>query len=127
MPRKPRVDPPPLESFEMEVDGEKIVCEIRDETCKIKSRGYVHRQLYSNRLWGSIMPKVVNDYLSISGRKNVPSSKDYLASPSKFAHQVTRWGLNPSGDLTSLRKDYYPRVLKEVQIFENAIKAKKET
>ena len=101
MPRKPRVDPPPLDSFEMEVDGEKIVCEIRDETCNIKSRGYVNRQLYSGRLWGSIMPKVVNDYLSNSGRKNVPSSKDYLASPTKFAQQVTRWGLNSSGERVS--------------------------
>lgn len=125
MPRKTRVDPPPLESFEIEVNGEKIECEVRDETCVIKSAGYANRELCSDRLWNSIMPKVVADYLDVNGRKNVPLSKDYLSSPTKFANQVMKWGVHFSGDLTSLRKDYYPKVLREVQIFENAIKAKK--
>jgi hypothetical protein len=127
MPRKPRVDPPPLEHFEIEVNGEKIECEIRDETCVIKSAGYINRELYSVRLWDSIMPRVAADYLDVNGRKSVPSSKDYLSSPTKFANQMTRLGLNPSGDLTSLRKDYYPDVLKQVQVFESAIKAKKQS
>ena len=75
MPRKPRVDPPALESFEIEVNGEKIECEIRDETCVIKSPGYANRELCSDRLWNSIMPKVVADYLDVNGRKN-PSLLD---------------------------------------------------
>jgi hypothetical protein len=127
MPRKPRVDPPPLESFEIEVNGVKIECEIRDETCVIKSPGYANRELSSDRLWNSIMPKVVADYLDVNGRKNVPPSRDYLASPTKFANQVAKWGAHFSGDLSSLRKEYYPKVLKQVQIFENAIKAKKQS
>lgn len=124
MPRKPRVDPQPLERFEIEVNGEKIECEVRDETCIIKSRGYLNRESYSHFLWGCIMPRVVADYLDSNGRKNVPPSKDYLASPTRFANQVTIWGLNYSGELTSLRKDCYPDVLKQVQIFVNAIKEK---
>ena len=127
MPRKSRIDPPPLESFEIEVDGEKIVYEIRDETCIIKSAGYANRELCSDRLWNSIMPKVAADYLDVNGRKNVPPSKDYLASPTRFANQVAKWGAHFSGDLSSLRKDYYPKVLKQVQVFENAIKAKKQS
>ena len=71
------------------------------------------------------MPSVVKDYLNVNGRKIVPPSRDYLASPSKFAREMQRLGLNSSGDLTTLRKDYYPDVLKQVQAFENAIKAKK--
>lgn len=126
MPRKPRVDPPPLESFEIEVNGEKIECEIRDKTCVIKSAGYVNRELCSDRLWESIMPKIVADYLNVNGRKNVPLSKDYLASATRFANQVAKWGEHFSGDLSSLRKDYYPKVLKELQIFENAINLKKQ-
>jgi len=116
-----------LERFEIVVNGEKIECEIRDETCVIKSAGYINRELYSVRLWDSIMPRVAADYLDVNGRKSVPSSKDYLSSPTKFANQMTRLGLNLSGDLTSLRKDYYPDVLKQVQVFENAIKAKKQS
>ena len=125
MTRKPRIDPFPLETFEITHNGEIIICEIRDETCIIKSPGYINRELYSTRLWGSIMPSVVKDYLNVNGRKIVPPSRDYLASPSKFAREMQRLGLNSSGDLTTLRKDYYPDVLKQVQAFENAIKAKK--
>lgn len=127
MPRKPRIDPPPLETFEVDYEGEVVICEIRDETCVIKSAGHLNRELYSKRLWGSIMPRVAKDYLDVNGRKNVPPSKDYLSSPTKFANQMAQLGLNPTGDLTSLRKDYYPDVLKQVQVFENAIKAKKQS
>lgn len=127
MPRKPRVDPPPLDSFEMEVDGQRYVVETRGESCIIKSAGYINRELYSTRLWNDLMPKVLEDYMDMSGRKNLPASKDYLASPSKFARQVLKWGAHFTGDLTSLRKDYYPDVLKQVQLFDNAIKAKKQT
>jgi hypothetical protein len=100
MSRKPRVDPPPLERFEIEVNGEKIECEVRDETCIIKSAGYVNRELCSDRLWNSIMPKVLADYLDVNGRKNVSPSKDYLSSPTKFANQVVMWGAHFSGDLS---------------------------
>ena len=126
MPRKRRVDPAPLDKFEIEVNGEKFECEIRDETCVIRSRGYANRELCSDRLWNSIMPKVVADYLDVNGRKNVSPSKDYLASPTRFANQLTKWGKHFSGDLSSLRKDYYPKVLKQLQIFENAIMQKKQ-
>ncbi len=125
MPRKTRIDPPPLKTFEIEVMGEVITYEIRDHTCIIKTPGYINRELYSVRLWDSIMQRVASDYLDESGRKNIPPSKDYLASPSKFANQMARLGLNFSGDLTSLRKDYYPDVLKQLQFFENAIKGNK--
>jgi hypothetical protein len=127
MPRKPRIDPPPLDSFEMEVDGQIYIVETRSESCIIKSAGYINRELYSTRLWKDIMPRVLADYMDLNGRRNVPQSKDYLSSPSKFARQVLMWGAHFSGDLTSLRKDYYPEVLKQVQIFDNAIKAKKQT
>lgn len=126
MPRKPRIDPPPLERFEIDVDGEKFEFEVRDGTCVIKSAGYVNRELYSLRLWDVIMPKILADYLDVNGRKSRPTGKDYLASPSKFANHMARLGLSLSGDLTSLRKEYYPDVLKQVQIFENALKAKKQ-
>jgi hypothetical protein len=127
MPRKPRVDPPPLDSFQIEVNGQNYIFETRDGACIVKSAGYINRELFSARLWDQIMPRVLADYLDLKGRKVVPSSKDYLANPNRFANKMAQLGLNFSGDLTSLRKDYYPRVLKELQIFENAIKSKKQS
>jgi hypothetical protein len=127
MPRKPRVDPPPLQRIEVEDADEILDVTVRDHTCIIKSAGYVNRELYSDRLWDVIMPRVVADYLDENGRKNIPPTKDYLSSPTKFANQVMKWGIHFSGDLTSLRKEYYSDVLKHVQIFENAIKAKKQS
>lgn len=126
MPRKPRVDPPPLQRFEVEDADEILDVTERDHTCIIKSAGYVNREVYSHRLWDAIMPRVVADYLDENGRKSRPTGKDYLASPSKFANHMARLGLSLSGDLTSLRKEYYPDVLKQVQIFEHALKAKKQ-
>lgn len=123
MPRKPRVDPPPLQSIEVVNAGEILDVEVRNHTCIIKSAGYVNREVYSSRLWDVIMPRVVADYLDENGRKNIPPTKDYLSSPTKFANQVMKWGIHFSGDLTSLRKNYHPRVVREVQYLENAIKA----
>jgi len=82
MPRKPRVEPPPLERFEIEVDGEIIECEVRDGTCVINSRGYVNRELYSTRLWDKIMPKIVEDYFDLNG--SGPRQKSRQAAPLKI-------------------------------------------
>ncbi len=126
MPRKARIDPEPLESFEVEIDGEIIVCEVRDETCIIKTRGYVNREKFSKSLW-AIMEKVVPYYLDQNGQKTPPPTRDYLSSATKFANQVVIWGLNQSGDTSELRKVYYPEVKKQLTVFVNAVKAKNES
>jgi hypothetical protein len=123
MSRKKRIDPPALDSFLLKNHyGEDKLYEIRDETCVVKDRGYINRELYRYRLWNLIMPKVVNDYLDKNGRKYMPPSRDYLASPTKFANKIVNSGLHFSGDICSLRKCYYPDVKKHIQYYENAIR-----
>lgn len=124
MPRSPRVDPPPLEEFEFYDDeGCLVEVEIRDETCVIKTRGYVNREKFSNKLW-KIMEKVIPSYVDRNGKKTVPARRDYLSSATAFANQVVKWGLHCSGDTTELRKVYYPKVKKELAVFVNAVEAK---
>lgn len=122
MSRKKRIDPPALHSFWLEnYYGENKLYEVRDDTCVVKDRGYINRELYRYRLWELIMPKVVDDYLNKNGRKIIPPSRDYLSSPTRFANQIVKSGLHFSGDICSLRKCYYPDVKKHLQYYENAI------
>ena len=127
MPRAPRVDPPPLwETEYIDDEGCTVIVEVRDETCVIKTRGYVNREKFSKKLW-EIMEKIVPTYLNQNGRITPPTSRDILSSPTRFANHVVRLGLNNTGDLTDLRKVYYPEVKRQLTIFANAIEAKKNS
>lgn len=124
MPRKPRVDPPPLESFEIEVNGQVVECEVRDESCRLIRRGSHKKDDYEDNLW-KIMERVVEDYLTPKGRRSLAKEKDYLISADTFVIRACLWGFgSETGDDGALRKRYYKDVLKQVQIFENAIKNK---
>ena len=125
MPRTKRKEPPPLESFTINVNNEDIICEVRDGSCKLVYRGSHKRDAYDEKI-DSVMEKVVNDYLTPNGRKRVPSSRDYLATSTDFAAQVEIWGFGGINgeDNSPLRKKLYHDVKKHLTIFENAIKAK---
>ena len=128
MPRTTRKEPPPLESFTINVNNEDIICEVRDGSCKLVYRGSHKRDEYEDKLW-SVMEKVVDDYLTPQGRKIIRiKNNDYLGNVKKFVTKVELWGYGAKdgGDDSALRKKLYKDVIKQLAIFENAIKARQE-
>ena len=122
MPRKKTVQPPPISSFSFYHGIALIEVEVRDGTCYLISRGSHKRDKYDEKLW-EVMEHVVNDYLSVTGKKFVPKDRDYLLSATDFATQVELWGyggLNGEDD-SARRKKLYSDVKRELQIFQNAV------
>ena len=123
MPRKPTVQPQPLYTFQVDVDNETIDVEVRDGSCSLISRGAHKRNAYEDRLW-LLMDKVVDDYLSITGKKRVKN--DYLNTATEFAIQAEIWGFGGVNgeDDSALRKKMYKDVKKQLRIFELALETK---
>ena len=125
MSRPKTVQPLPLSSFSFYSGIMLIEVEVRDGTCYLIYRGSHKRDAYDEKLW-KVMEHVVNDYLSVTGRKFVPRDRDYLLSATDFATQVEIWGyggLNGE-DNSALRKKLYPDVKRELKVYQNAINEK---
>ena len=120
MPRKKTVQPPPLEEITLS-DG--IVIEVRDDTCYLVARGSHKRDKYEEKLW-KVMDTVVTDYLLPTGNRVAPKKGDYLASGIVFAKHLHLKGYGSSSgeDDSAFRKKLYHDVLRQLTIFENALK-----
>jgi hypothetical protein len=71
MARPKTIQPLPLSSFSFYSGIMLIEVEVRDETCYLIYRGSHKRDAYDEKLW-KVMERVVNDYLSATGKKFVP-------------------------------------------------------
>ena len=123
MPRKKTVQPPPLEEITLS-DG--IVIEVRDGTCYLVARGSHKRDQYEEKLW-KVMDTVVTDYLLPTGNRVAPKKGDYLENATVFAKRIQcEKYFSPGGeDDSALRKKLYPDVLRQLTVFENAMKNNK--
>lgn len=133
MPRPKTVQPQPLSkfSFSFYYGILLIEVEVRDGTCYLIYRGSHKRDAYNEKLW-KVMEHVVNDYLSVAGKK-LPRGKDYLSSATAFATafatRAKTWGCERSDDKdglddSAIRKKLYPDVKRELKVFQNAIDEK---
>lgn len=126
MPRKKPIQPKSLQEFIIrDDDGNNIVVEVRDETCQIKGRGFHKRNTYEKKR-DEVLVIVANEYLTPQGRKNIPPTKNYLASASKFSRKLTEKSfLSENGvDDSSIRKKLYKDIIKNIAALENAIRNK---
>jgi hypothetical protein len=125
MPRAKTIQPLPVSSFSFYYGILLIEVEVRDDTCYLIYRGSHKRDAYDEKLW-RVMEHVVNDYLSVTGKKFVPKDRDYLLSATDFATQVEIWGYGGVNgeDNSALRKKLYPDVVRELQVYQNAIDEK---
>ena len=125
MARPKTIQPQPISQFSFYYGILLIEVEVRDGTCYLISRGSHKRDAYDEKLW-KVMERVVNDYLSVTGKKFVPKDRDYLSCATDFANQVETWGyggLNGE-DNSALRKKLYPDVKRELKVYQNAIDEK---
>lgn len=125
MPRPKTVQPQPLSEFSF-YDGIILVeAEIRDHTCYLIYKGSHKRDTYDEKKW-KVMEHVVNDYLSVAGKKFVPKASDYLLRATDFATKVEIWGYGglDGEDSSALRKKLYPDVKRELKVYQNAIDEK---
>jgi hypothetical protein len=125
MPRPKTIQPQPLSGFSFYHGILLIEVEVRDGTCYLIYRGSHKRDAYEEKLW-KVMEHVVNDYLSVSGKKFVPKDRDYLLSATDFATRVEilgYGGLNGE-DNSALRKKLYLDVKRELKVYQNAIDEK---
>ncbi|CAN4274308.1 hypothetical protein MCERHM31_01332 [Methylophilaceae bacterium] len=125
MPRAKTIQPPPLYSFSFYYGIVLIEVEVRDDTCYLISRGSHKRNAYEEKLW-EVMEHVVTDYLSVNGKKFIPSDKDYLLSATNFATKIETLGFGGVNgeDNSALRKKLYYDVKHELSVFQSAIDEK---
>ena len=117
MPRKKKIEKPPLEQFT--VDG--ILVEVRDETCWPIGRGQ-HRasEHYTER--GKLIYEYIIDTLPENKNSNevrekfVKAVMEVFESPTSFANAISEWGLfgENGTDITDARKEWYPRYKREI-------------
>ena len=132
MPRKKRVVPPPLDSGDIFGDSGNTLnykigeWELRDDSCIDGSRGWVHREQSLKNIDAMLKRIVEHDrYLDIKkGLVKKPFGRDYMRTATRFAEKMLDCGLHPSGDKDSLRKEYYPRIIKHLHALDSAIKNK---
>ena len=122
MPRKKTIQPAPLEIVYVNEGIASFEIEIRDESCNLISRGSHKRDTYEKKLC-KVMERVVDDYLTPSGRKLIPRNADYLRSAATFTNQYDLWGYGgfSGADPNAIRKKLYTDVKRELKIFEGAI------
>lgn len=133
MPRKKRVVPPPLDSGDIFGDSGNTLnykigeWELRDDSCIDGSRGWVHREQSLKNI-DAMLKKIVEDdlYLNAKGLAKKPLGRDYMSTATRFANKMVSYGLHPSGDKDSLRKEYYPRIIKHLHALDSAIKNKSQ-
>ena len=133
MPRKKRVVPPSLDGGDIFGDSGITLnykigeWELRDDSCIDGSRGWVHREQSLKNI-DAMLKKIVEDdlYLNAKGLAKKPFGRDYMRTATRFAEKMIDCGLHPSGDKDSLRKEYYPRIIKHLHALDSAIKNKSQ-
>ena len=124
MPRKKKLEKPPLEQFT--VDG--VLVEVRDETCWPIGRGQ-HRssEHYTER--GKLIYEHITNMLPKNKNLNetrevfVKTVMEIFESPTSFVNAISEWGLfgEEGADPTDARKVWYPRYKKEFFAYIHAI------
>ena len=118
MPRKPTVQPDPLETIE--ADGFTI--EIRDESCELIGRG-MHKRNEYERWRDEVLTWVVRQYLTPEGP--ISPEDDFMKTASKFSRKLQETEYFPkSGDDSSVRKKLYEDISKHLNALRMALEAK---
>ena len=117
MPRKKKIEQPPLERFTVD----ETLFEIRDETCWPIGRGQhsslEHYIIREKDIYEHINSILFKNNDSNEFRKNgIETVKEIFKSPTSFANAISEWGLfgENGTDTTDARKEWYPRYKKEI-------------
>ena len=128
MPRKKKIEPLPLETF----NYEGLDFEVRDESSWELGRGQASAlEHYITRvkpIYENINETLFKGDGSDELRKNgIAEVKRIFETASSFSHQLALWGiLNSEGmDDTNARKLWYPKIKHQVMSAINAFEAKK--
>ena len=117
MPRKKKIENPPLERFTVD----ETLFEIRDETCWPIGQGQ-HSALEHYISWEKVIYEHINNILFKNNDSNelqengIGTVKEIFNSPTSFVNAISEWGLfgENGTDTTDARKEWYPRYKKEI-------------